>query len=68
MDCGYRVKHTELYKGFVIKFCTLGTLYTEYWRIFKDDENITVLALYSAKAARNVIDTYLKRTGSVIPA
>ena len=57
----------EKYKGHEIKYCSHGEGNTESWRIYQGKELLSIMCLYSAKAAKNVIDTYLKRTGSVIP-
>ena len=53
------------YKGYTIKKCywSIGT----FFNIYEGDTMVSVLALASIKAAKNVIDTYLKtkHNGSV---
>ena len=56
-----RIVSSESYKGFDIKELFLCAGYTtSYITIYQGKERITQLCLYSIKAAKNVIDTYLR--------
>ena len=60
---GYRSKKPKFiseYKGFDIYYAEKGSLWSDYFAIYKDGDRATQLALISEKACKNVIDTHLK--------
>jgi len=63
MSASYKIIKIEWYKGFDIMLYINGghcKENTEYHSIFKDGEQVSILALASPQAARNVIDTHLR--------
>lgn len=61
MEGSWHYRKREEYKGYEIWECVCGTGgYTDYFFIGKDGERESMMALISPKAAKNVIDTYIK--------
>ena len=54
------VPETVKYKGFEIRYINPNIGHSMNWRIFKDNECFSILALNSCKAAQNVIDTHYR--------
>lgn len=51
---------SEYYKGFEFRFYLHCVASTQHWNIYKDGDLYSSICLISAKACRNVIDTYLR--------
>lgn len=63
MSASYKLIQKERYRGFDIKLYINGghcKENTEYYGIFNGKEQVSILALSSIKAARNVIDTHCR--------
>lgn len=53
-----RIEKSMDYKGYDIKITATGYFGNAYFAIYKDNERLTILALASEKACKNVIDTH----------
>jgi hypothetical protein len=51
------------YRGFdivLLEYSAPGYLHVKFYRLYQNGEPASYIALYSEKAARNVIDTHIK--------
>lgn len=56
----------EVYKGFQVIYNNNAKNYTAYYSICVNRKPVSCLALSSAKACKNVIDTHLKTKGDTV--